>query len=177
MVTYVVELRSPSLPQIRLWEPDVYKDTVNAYTLYRGIILGISGLLALFMTILFVVKGTIMFPATAVLAWSVLSYLTIDFGFWNKVLQITPGDEQLYRACAEVGLAASLIIFLYAYLNLNRWHIRYSHLALATLILVLGLLGVAVWDPSVAAGNRAHLDGHHRRARLRRDRDPRRSGV
>lgn len=152
VVTYVVELRSPSLPQIRLWEPDVYKDTVNAYTLYRGIILGISGLLALFMTILFVVKGTIMFPATAVLAWSVLSYLTIDFGFWNKVLQITPGDEQLYRACAEVGLAASLIIFLYAYLNLNRWHIRYSHLALATLILVLGLLGVAVWDPSVAAG-------------------------
>ncbi|MHC5654575.1 EAL domain-containing protein [Stappia sp.] len=152
VVTYVVELRSPALPQIRLWEPDVYKDTVNAYTLYRGIILGISGLLALFLTILFVVKGTIMFPATAVLAWSVLSYLTIDFGFWNKVLQITPGDEQLYRACAEVGLAASLIIFLYAYLNLNRWHIRYSHLALATLILVLGLLGVAVWDPSVAAG-------------------------
>jgi diguanylate cyclase (GGDEF)-like protein/PAS domain S-box-containing protein len=152
VVTYVIELRTETLPQIRLWEPDVYKDTVNAYTLYRGIILGISGLLALFLTILFVVKGTIMFPATATLAWSVLAYLTIDFGFWNKVLQITPGDEQLYRACAEVALAASLIIFLYAYLNLNRWHIRYSHLALATLILVLGLLGVAVWDPSVAAG-------------------------
>ena len=152
VVTYVVEMRTPGLPQLRLWEPDVYKDTVNAYTLYRGIILGISGLLALFLTILFVVKGTIMFPATAVLAWSVLAYLTIDFGFWNKVLQITPGEEQLYRACAEVALAASLIIFLYAYLNLNRWHIRYSHLALGTLILVLGLLGIAVWDPSVAAG-------------------------
>lgn len=152
VVTYVVEMRTPGLPQLRLWEPNVYKDTVNAYTLYRGIILGISGLLALFLTILFVVKGTIMFPATAVLAWSVLAYLTIDFGFWNKVLQITPGEEQLYRACAEVALAASLIIFLYAYLNLNRWHIRYSHLALGTLILVLGLLGIAVWDPSVAAG-------------------------
>ncbi|WP_186386960.1 EAL domain-containing protein [Stappia sp. TSB10P1A] len=152
VVTYVVELRTPEVPQLRLWEPTVYKDTVNAYTLYRGIILGISGLLALFLTILFVVKGTIMFPATAVLAWAVLAYLTIDFGFWNKVLQITPGDEQLYRACAEVALAASLIIFLYAYLNLNRWHIRYSHLALGTLILVLSLLGIAVWDPSVAAG-------------------------
>jgi len=152
VVTYVVELSTPNLPQIRLWEPDVYKDTVNAYTLYRGIILGISGLLAVFLTILFVVKGTVMFPATAVLAWSVLAYLTIDFGFWNKVLQITPGDEQLYRASAEVALAASLIIFLYAYLNLNRWHIRYSHLLLGTLVLVLGLLGVAVWDPAVAAG-------------------------
>lgn len=152
IVTYVVELRTPELPQIRLWEPDAYKETVNAYTLYRGIILGISGLLALFLTILFVVKGTVMFPATASLAWAVLAYLCIDFGFWSRVFNLTQGEDQLYRASAEVMLAASLIIFLYAYLNLNRWHIRYSHLALGTLSLLLGLLGVAVWDPSIAAG-------------------------
>lgn len=152
IVTYVAELRTPELPQIRLWEPDAYKETVNAYTLYRGIILGISGLLALFLTILFVVKGTVMFPATASLAWAVLAYLCIDFGFWSRVFNLTQGEDQLYRASAEVMLAASLIIFLYAYLNLNRWHIRYSHLALGTLSLLLGLLGVAVWDPSIAAG-------------------------
>ncbi len=152
VVTFVAELTSSDLPQLRLWKPEVYKDTVNAYTLYRGIILGISGLLALFLTILFVVKGTIMFPATATLAWAILAYLCIDFGFWNRVFRLAPGDEQLYRAAAEVMLAASLVIFLYAYLNLNRWHIRYSHLALATLILILTLLGVAIWDPSVAAG-------------------------
>jgi diguanylate cyclase (GGDEF)-like protein/PAS domain S-box-containing protein len=152
VVTFVAELTSPELPQFRLWEPDIYTETVNAYTLYRGIILGISGLLALFLTILFVVKGTIMFPATAVLAWSVLAYLCIDFGFWNLVFNLEQGAEQLYRACAEVLLAASLIIFLYAYLNLNRWNIHYSHLALTTLILLLGLIGVAVWDPSIAAG-------------------------
>ncbi|MFN4010289.1 MAG: EAL domain-containing protein [Pannonibacter sp.] len=152
IVTFVVEMRTPELPQIRLWEPDAYKETVNAYTLYRGIILGISGLLALFLTILFVVKGTVMFPATAALAWAVLAYLCIDFGFWSRVFNLTQGDDQLYRASAEVMLAASLIIFLYAYLNLNRWHIRYSHMALGTLTLLLGLLGVAVWDPSIAAG-------------------------
>ncbi len=152
IVTFVVEMTTPELPQIRLWEPDAYKETVNAYTLYRGIILGISGLLALFLTILFVVKGTVMFPATAALAWAVLAYLCIDFGFWSRVFNLTQGDDQLYRASAEVMLAASLIIFLYAYLNLNRWHIRYSHMALGTLTLLLGLLGVAVWDPSIAAG-------------------------
>ncbi|NBN64425.1 EAL domain-containing protein [Microvirga tunisiensis] len=152
IVTFVVELTTPELPQIRLWEPDAYEETVNAYTLYRGIILGISGLLALFLTILFVVKGTVMFPATAALAWAVLAYLCIDFGFWSRVFNLTQGEDQLYRASAEVMLAASLIIFLYAYLNLNRWHIRYSHLALGTLTLLLGLLGVAVWDPSIAAG-------------------------
>lgn len=152
VVTFVAELTSPELPQLRLWEPDVYKETLNSYTLYRGIILGISGLLALFLTILFVVKGTVMFPATAALAWSVLAYLCIDFGFWSRVFDLVQGQDQLYRASAEVMLAASLIIFLYAYLNLNRWNIHYSHLALTTLVLLLGLLGVAVWDPSVAAG-------------------------
>ncbi|TYC67670.1 EAL domain-containing protein [Stappia sp. BW2] len=152
IVTFVAEMTTPNLPEIRVWEPDVYEETVNAYTLYRGIILGISGLLALFLTILFVVKGTVMFPATAALAWSVLAYLCIDFGFWGMVFNLEGGGSQLARACAEVMLAASLIIFLYAYLNLNRWNIHYSHLALTTLILILGLLGVAVWDPSIAAG-------------------------
>jgi len=71
VVTFVAELSSPNLPQVYLWDPGAYKDTVNAYTLFRGIVIGIAGLLALFLTILFVVKGTSMFPATAALAWAV----------------------------------------------------------------------------------------------------------
>ena len=42
IVTFVAELASPDLPQLRLWEPEAYKDTVNAFTLYRGIVLGIT---------------------------------------------------------------------------------------------------------------------------------------
>ncbi|MDR3374319.1 MAG: EAL domain-containing protein [Ancalomicrobiaceae bacterium] len=152
VVTFVVELRTPQLPQLSLWEPGAYKDSVNAYTLYRGIILGISGLLALFLTILFVVRGTVMFPATAGLAWSVLAYLCIDFGFWNKVFRVQPGSDQSFRAGAEVMMATTLVVFLYGYLNLNRWHASYSHFAMAAVVLLLGLLGVAVIDPSTAAG-------------------------
>ncbi|AXS39501.1 EAL domain-containing protein [Breoghania sp. L-A4] len=152
VVTYVAELRTSNLPQLYLWQPDVYKESVNAYTLYKGIVLGISGLLALFLTIIVVIKGTMLFPATAVLAWTVLGYLCIDFGFWSRVFGLNAGAGQLYRAGAEVILAASLIVFLYAYLNLNRWHIHFSHAALAALVLLLGLFGVAVADPSIAAG-------------------------
>src|SRR5213075_1208624 len=47
-------------------------------TLDPGIVIGIAGLLALFLTILFVVKGSIMFPAAAALAWAVLVYIGID---------------------------------------------------------------------------------------------------
>ena len=43
VVTFVAELRTPDLPQLYLWDADAYKDAVNSYTLYRGIVLGISG--------------------------------------------------------------------------------------------------------------------------------------
>ncbi len=152
VVTVVMELRSPRLPKLVLWEPDAYKDSVNAYTLFRGIILGISGLLALFLTILFVVKGSAMFPATAAMAWAVLAYLCIDFGFWDKLFRLQSGADQVYRAGAEVMLATTLVVFLYAYLNLNRWHVSYSHMVAAAVLVLLGLLGVAVVDPGIAAG-------------------------
>ena len=152
VVTFVAELRTPQLPQIYLWDADTYKDTVNSYTLYRGIVLGISGLLALFLTIVFVVKGTAMFPATASLAWAVLIYLCIDFGFWNRVIDVVPGEDQMWRAGAEVFLAASLLIFTYTYLHLNRWHVRYSHLIIGWLIGLALLLGIAIVEPSIAAG-------------------------
>ena len=44
VVTYVAELRTDKLPQLYLWEPDAYKDKVNSFTLYQGIVIGISGL-------------------------------------------------------------------------------------------------------------------------------------
>ncbi|RRD28175.1 sensor domain-containing phosphodiesterase [Brucellaceae bacterium VT-16-1752] len=152
VVTFVAELSSHNLPQLYLWEPEAYKDTVNSYTLYRGILLGISGLLALFLTILFVVKGTSLFPATAALAWAVLAYICVDFGFWNKLMEITPGNEQIWRAGTEVALAASLVIFLFAYLNLNRWHDHFSYGAVTWVLGLLALAGVAVFDPPIASG-------------------------
>jgi hypothetical protein len=111
VITFVAELAAPELPQIYLWEPEAYKDTVNAYTLYRGIVLGIAGLLAVFLTILFVVKGTSMLPATAALAWAVLAYVSVDFGFLSKLISVTPGDERIWRraprCCWPPGLWCS----------------------------------------------------------------------
>ncbi|MCB1497553.1 MAG: EAL domain-containing protein [Bauldia sp.] len=152
VVTYVAELRTPELPQLYLWDGDAYKDAVNSYSLYHGIVLGISGLLALFLTIVFVIKGTAMFPATAALAWAVLIYLCIDFGFWNRLIDVLPGEDQMWRAVAEVFLAASLVVFTYTYLHLNRWHVRYSHLTIGWLLGLALLFGIAVVEPSVAAG-------------------------
>ena len=152
VVTFVAELRSPTLPQIRLWEPDAYKDNANSFTLYQGMILGISGLLALFLTILFVVRGTLMFPAAASFGWAVLAYLCIDFGFWHRVFNVAPEDDQALRAGAEAMLAATLLVFLFAYLSLSRWHFRVITVAVIWLASLVGLLALAIVDAPLAAG-------------------------
>lgn len=152
VMTYVVELRTNKLTQIYLWEPDAYKDKINSITLYYGIVIGIAGLLALFLTILFVVKGSVMFPAAAALSWAVLVYIGIDFGFWGKVFDMSAGAEQIWRASGEAVLAGTLLVFLFAYLNLNRWHVRYSHITIGWLAILGLLIALALIDPSIASG-------------------------
>jgi diguanylate cyclase (GGDEF)-like protein/PAS domain S-box-containing protein len=152
VITFVAELRTENLPQIYLWEPDAYKDKVNSFTLYQGIVIGIAGLLALFLTILFVVKGSVMFPAAAALGWAVLVYIGIDFGFWGKVFDLGTNVERVWRASGEAILAATLLVFLFAYLNLNRWHVRYSHITIGWLAFLGMLVAVALFDPPIASG-------------------------
>ena len=152
VITLIAELKTDKLPRLVLWEPSAYKGTVNSLTLYRGIVLGISGLLAVFLTILFVVKGTAIFPATAALAWSVLAYVCVDFGFWDRVVAITQTSEPLWRAGAEVFLAISLLVFTYAYLRLNRWNRNYTFIVVGWMLALAILLGVVLFDPAVASG-------------------------
>src|SRR5437764_2405758 len=152
VITYVMELRSDKLPQLYLWEPDAYKDKINSFTLYYGIVIGIAGLLALFLTILFVVKSSVMFPAAAALGWSVLAYIGTDFGFWGKVFDLSAGAERVWRASGEAILTGTLLVFLFAYLNLNRWHVRYAHITIGWLVGLGCLIAVALFDPSIASG-------------------------
>ncbi len=151
-VTFVAEVNGDDIPRLFLWEPDAYKDRVNAFSLYQGILIGIAGLLALFLTILFVVKGSVMFPAAAALAWAVLGYIGLDFAFWSKVFALSPVAEQFWRAAGEAILTATMLVFLFAYLNLNRWHVRYVHIAAGWLTFLAALVVVALLDPPVAAG-------------------------
>jgi diguanylate cyclase (GGDEF)-like protein/PAS domain S-box-containing protein len=151
-VTYVAELRTPNLPQLYLWEPGIYKDKMTSLALYKGIVIGVAGLLALFLTIVFIVKGALIFPAAAALAWAVLAYVCIDFGYWSKIFGTAGQTERIWRACIETTLSATLVVFLFAYLKLNRWYVRASHVAGAWLAFLAALAALAAYDPPVAAG-------------------------
>jgi len=151
-ITYVAELATPNLPQLTLWEPDAYKEKITSLTLYKGIVIGVAGLLALFLTIVFVVKGAVIFPAAAALAWTILAYVSIDFGFWSKSLGAWGQMLHIWRAGAEGVLAATLLVFLFAYLDLDRWHVRAPHVAAVWVAFLVGLVGLSLYDPPVAAG-------------------------
>ena len=149
--TFVAELASGTLPELYMWKPDAYRDYVNSFTLFRGTVLGVSSLAAVFLTIMFVVKGRGVFPATAAFSWAVLIYLLIDFGVLGPLLGISNGAMQPFRAAAEAGIATTLFGFLFIYLNLHRWHLRFIHLALALVVVFLALFGFAFFQPAIAA--------------------------
>ena len=151
-VTYVAELRTPSLPQLYLWEPDAFKDKGASLTLYQGILISIAGLLALFLTIVFVVRGALVFPAAAALAWAVFAYVCIDFGFWRKIFGFSDEAERVWRAGVEATIGATLIIFLFAYLNLRRWHVRFMHVGLIWLLLMAAVVALSIYNAPVASG-------------------------
>ncbi len=157
IITLVAELTSPNLPQVYLWEEGAYREIVNSYTLYNGIVLGISGLLALFLSILFVVRGTTTFPAAALLAWSVLAYISIDFGFVsqvsiNQVAAVEGAAIRAWRAIAEVAIVATLSLFLFTHLRLDRWSDRLRWISLGWLLAIVLLGALVTIDASIAAG-------------------------
>src|SRR6202035_1829363 len=67
-------------------------------------------------------------------------------------IYISPEAERIWRASGEAILAATLLVFLFAYLNLNRWHVRYAHITLGWLVFLGALVAVALFSPAVASG-------------------------
>ena len=114
--------------------------------------LGIVGLLAIFLTAVFAANHKAIFPAAALVAWAALAFFCVDFGFWHKLFKLSAEDNAIYRAATEAGLAASLVLFLYTFLRVRLWH-NWINLAFACWIAVqLALIGMSVIDPRLASG-------------------------
>lgn len=150
-ITYVAELSSDRFARIYLWKPLDYELKVRDRQLFNGIMLGITGLLAIFLTAVFAANHKAIFPSAALVGWCVLAYLCVDFGFWPKLLQLRPEDNALYRAATESAMAASFVIFLTTFLRLGSWHGFVRMLAGIWIAAQLALIAVAVIDPRLAA--------------------------
>ncbi len=151
-VTYAAELVSSKVPQLTLWQPGSYQAKQQDRMLFKGVLLGVTGLLAIFLTSIFAANHRAIFPATALVAWAALVYFCVDFGFWNKLFPVGPDRTAVYRAAAEAGLAASLVLFLYTFLRIGLWHVWIKTMFWVWIAAQFALIGVAIIDPQTASG-------------------------
>ena len=167
-VTFVAELASDRFARLFLWKAIEYEQKSRDRQLFNGIMLGITGLLAIFLTAVFAANHKAIFPTAAIFTWCVLAYLCVDFGFWHKLFSIRPEENAQYRAATEAGMAATLLIFLYTFLRLGAWHGFVRMLLVLWVVAQLVLVAVAFLDPRLAADLRPPLEHPHRRRRRRR---------
>ena len=150
-VTYVAELASDRITGINLWNPIEYEQRGRDRYLFSGVMLGITGLLAIFLTAVFAANHKAIFPSAAVFAWCVLAYLCVDLGFWHKLFSIRPEENAAYRAATEAAMAASLVVFIHVFLRLSASQ-AFVRLLLGLWIAVQSVLvAVAFLDPRLAA--------------------------
>jgi diguanylate cyclase (GGDEF)-like protein/PAS domain S-box-containing protein len=150
-VTYVAELASDRITGVHLWNPIEYEQRGRDRYLFSGVMLGITGLLAIFLTAVFAANHKAIFPSAAVFAWCVLAYLCVDLGFWHKLFSIRPEENAQYRAATEAAMAASLVVFLYVFLRLGASS-GFTRTLLGLWIAVQSLLVAAAFiDPRLAA--------------------------
>src|SRR5215468_4773233 len=150
-VTFVAELASDRFARLFLWKAIEYEQKSRDRQLFNGIMLGITGLLAIFLTAVFAANHKAIFPTAAIFTWCVLAYLCVDFGFWHKLFNIRPEENAQYRAATEAGMAATLLIFLYTFLRLGAWHGFARMLLMLWVATQLALIGIAFLDPRLAA--------------------------
>ena len=75
------------------------------------------------------------------------------FGFWHRLFAVGGDADRVSRAVAEAVLAATLFVFLFAYLHLNRLACPLrSHIGAAWIVFLAALVGFALYDAPVAAG-------------------------
>ena len=150
-ITYVAEMSSERFARLHLWKPLDYEIKISDRQLFNGVLLGLTGLMAIFLTAIFAANHKLVFPAAALVAWCTLAYLCVDFGFFHKLFQLKPEANAVYRAAAEAALAASLVVFLHVFLRLALWHGLIRMLISVWLLAQFALIAVAIIDPRLAA--------------------------
>lgn len=121
-VTFVAELVGETYPRLSLWQVEAFEKKRRNGHLFNGILLGVTGIMAILLTALFAANHRAMFPAGALVIWTGLAYMCVEFGFWHKLFNLSSDGNAIYRAASEAFFATSLVIFLYIFLNLRLWH-------------------------------------------------------
>jgi diguanylate cyclase (GGDEF)-like protein/PAS domain S-box-containing protein len=150
-VTLAAEIAGDRFARLFLWKALEYEQKGRDRQLFNGIMLGITGLLAIFLSTVFLANHKAIFPSAAIFTWCVLAYLSVDFGFYQKLFSVRPEENAMYRAATEAGMAASLLAFLHTFLRLAAWRGFVRMLLGLWIAAQLALVAIAFVDPRLAA--------------------------
>ncbi|WP_342643016.1 EAL domain-containing protein [Rhodoligotrophos ferricapiens] len=154
-VTYVAELTGGDIDHLTLWQRAAYDKQQQQLSFFRGVVLGIATLTAVFMLCLFIIRLQPVFPAGALFAFASVAFIALEFGYWpvlSPVVSDVAGPELRFRAVVEALMAAGAIACLLTFLDLRR---RMPNLGYPVLGVFLGslVLAVAAWfAPAVGMG-------------------------
>ena len=151
-ITYVARVAENLPTRISLWDIDAYENQQNYLPFYQGIIVGILGLLAIFISSLFIVKRDVLFVVAGLICWAALAYSLQEFGFITVILPENTYILALVRALAEVSMSGLPLLLVYLFFNkTNRFTLiqlaMVAPLAIAAVAFVLAFI-----SPSMAAG-------------------------
>ncbi len=151
-VTFVAELTRGRFPELSLWKTGAFEEKRRNIVLFNGILLGTTSLIALLLSVMFVANPRILFPAAALVAWSMLAYFCVDFGFWGKLFNLSAEKNALYRGITEAAIPVSLTVFLYLFLRINLWYkfVRYGFFI--WMAVLLGIMIFASFEPQIGSG-------------------------
>lgn len=151
VVTFVAELSGDTFPRLSLWKVGAFeKKRRNSY-LFNGILIGVTGIIAVMLTALFAANHKAMFPAGALVIWTGLAYLCVEFGFWHHLFNLSADGNATYRAASEAAFATSLVVFLYIFLSLRLWHNWVKLFFVGWILAQVMLFLLAFFNPPLAA--------------------------
>lgn len=116
-VTFVARVAENIPTRLALWEIESYKNHQIYLPFYQGLIIGIFGLLAIFVTSLLVIRRDLLFIVSALICWAALLFSLQDFGFITVILPADAYLLALLRAVSEVLMISLPLLMLYLFFN------------------------------------------------------------
>ncbi len=152
VVTYVVEINGNWPPRLGLWNERAYKFHLENRSLYRGFLLGLIGLIALYLTILFFVSRQMAYLSGALLSIAGTLLLLLEFGFFSQEYFSSPMTSVKLRSATEALMALGVFAFFHTFLLLRHRMPLVGYLNIFLIFAMATLVPYAFFQPYYAAG-------------------------
>lgn len=150
-ITYIARIGDNLPTRLSLWDVEAFQNNQSYLPFYQGLIVGILGLLAIFISSLFVVKREALFVVAALICWAALAYSLQEFGFITVILPENNYLMALVRALSEVAMSALPLLLLYLFFNKSYRLNWVQIIILMPLFVALAAVILAFIMPPIAA--------------------------